>query len=149
MTLRAACLALLVLASSVANAQGTLQSIRLAPIAQPNVQAAQVDQAAVEKARLERENRRLREENAALKQQVDDFTALGGSNVHAYCASKDTSRNTAGAETTCGGNLACEPVSGLCKTSCTSTSDCATGSCEICGHETQGICTVARTDRCG
>jgi hypothetical protein len=139
----------MVLASSVANAQAALQSIRIAPLAQPKVQAAQIDEATLEKARLERENRRLREENEALKKQVDDFTALGGSNVHAYCASQNTSRNTAGAETTCGGNLACEPVSGLCKTSCTSTSDCATGSCEICGNETQGICTVAATGRSG
>jgi opacity protein-like surface antigen len=142
----AACLCLVVAA---AQAQ-TMQPIKIQQL-QPatNVgQVAQVDQAALEKAKLERENKRLREENAALKKQVDDFTALGGSNVHAYCANETTSRNTSGAEQACGANLKCDQVTGLCKTACTTTSDCAVGACEICGSDTQGICTTTGTGRC-
>ena len=117
----------------VAGAQAqTMQPIKIQQI-QPatNVgQVAQVDQAALEKARLERENKKLREENAALKKQVDDFTALGGSNVHAYCPADQpyTSRNTAGAESDCGrAGYTCEPVSGLCRTSCQTSDMCAGG----------------------
>lgn len=121
-----ACLAACLLAATAASAQTTMQPIRL----QPNVQAAQIDPAAAEKARLERENKKLREENAALKKQVDDFTALGGSNVHAYCpaGSPNTSRNTSGAETDCGNaGYTCEPVSGQCHTSCQTSDMCAGG----------------------
>ena len=124
----AACLCLVVAA---AQAQ-TMQPIKIQQL-QPatNVgQVAQVDQAALEKAKLERENKRLREENAALKKQVDDFTALGGSNVHAYCpAGQPTiSRNTSGAEANCGAaGYTCEPVSGQCRTSCQTSDMCAGG----------------------
>lgn len=137
----------LCLVVAAAQAQ-TMQPIRIQQVQAPATQVAQVDEAALEKARLERENKRLREENAALKKQVDDFTALGGSNVHAYCANETTSRNTAGAEQACGANLKCDAVSGMCKTACTSTNDCAAGACEICGSDTQGVCTTAPTGRC-
>lgn len=138
----------LCLVVAAAQAQ-TVQPIRLQPIQSPaTTQAAQIDQAALEKQRLERENKKLRDENAALKKQVDDFTALGGSNVHAYCANPTTSRNTSGAEQSCGANLKCDQVTGLCKTACTTTSDCAVGACEICGTDTQGVCTTVPTSRC-
>jgi hypothetical protein len=84
----------------------------------------------MEKAKLERENRKLREENAALKKQVDDFTALGGSNVYAYCPAgqPNVSRNTSGAESDCGrAGYTCEPVSGQCRTSCQTSDMCAGG----------------------
>ena len=119
----AACLA----AASAAHAQ---TAMRIQPLQAPNVQAAQVDPAVIEKARLERENRKLKEENAALKKQVDDFTALGGSNVHAYCpaGSPTISRNTSGAETDCGDSgYTCEAVSGLCHTTCQTSDMCAGG----------------------
>ena len=144
---RAILLATLVLCASAAQAQTAMQIQRIqTPALNP---AAQIDQAALEKAALERENKRLKEENAALKKQVADFTALGGSNVHAYCANATTSRTTSGAEQACGANLTCDQITGTCKTSCTTTSDCAAGACEICGTDTQGVCATAPTGRCG
>jgi hypothetical protein len=128
MKLRLASLAAGLLLVASAQAQ-TLQSIKLAPAVRPNVDVAQVDQAALERAALEKENKRLREENAALKKRVDDLTTLGGSEVHAYCPNQDTSRNTAGAESDCSGagGYTCEPVSGLCRTSCQTTDMCSRG----------------------
>jgi hypothetical protein len=120
----------------VAGAQAqTMQPIKMRPI-QPAPAAVQPGQLTMvqtpemEIAKLERENRKLREENAALKKQVDDFTALGGSNVHAYCpAGQPTiSRNTSGAEANCGAaGYTCEPVSGQCRTSCQTSDMCAGG----------------------
>ena len=124
---RAIIVASFVLCVSAAQAQ---TAMRIQPLQAPAVQAAQIDPAMLEKARLERENKRLKEENAALKQQVDDFTALGGSNVHAYCpaGSPYTSRNTSGAEADCGAaGYTCEPVSGQCRTSCQTSDMCAGG----------------------
>lgn len=129
MTVRfAALVTSLCLLVSAASAQ-TVQPIRLAPVVRPSVDAAQIDQAALEKAALERENKRLREENAQLKKRLDDMTSLGGSEVHAYCPDRETSRNTAGAESSCAGagGYTCEPVSGLCRTSCQTTDMCAAG----------------------
>jgi hypothetical protein len=115
-----------------AQAQTMMQPIKIQQVQPaPNVgQVAQVDQAALEKARLERENKKLREENAALRKQVDDFTALGGSNVHAYCPAgqPNISRNTSGAEADCSrAGYTCEPVSGQCRTSCQTSDMCAGG----------------------
>ena len=126
MKLKLAALVACLLAASVAGAQ-TIQPIQLAP--RPNAQVMEIDQQALEKAKLERENAKLREENAALKKRVDDLTTLGGSEVHAYCATPGTSRNTAGAESECrdNGGYMCEPVSGLCRTSCQTTNMCAGG----------------------
>ena len=128
-----ACLAAsLCLFVTAAQAQ-TMQPIKLQPIQPANAQPAQVmmvNTPEMEKAKLERENRKLREENAALKKQVDDFTALGGSNVHAYCPAgqPNISRNTSGAESDCGrAGYTCEPVSGQCRTSCQTSDMCAGG----------------------
>ena len=99
-----ACLtACLFAAAAAAQAQTAIQPIKMQMV-QPNVQIAQVKDPALEVARLERENKRLREENEALKKRVDDFTRLGGSEVHAYCPADNPtiSRNTAGAESDCG-----------------------------------------------
>ena len=102
----------------------------------PAAQAAQVDQDALARRKLETDNRRLqaeneklRQENAALNARIVDFTKLGGSEVHAYCAGPTTSRNTAGAENDCStsGGYTCEPVSGLCRTSCQTSDMCAGG----------------------
>lgn len=125
-----ACLTACLFAAAVAaQAQTAIQPIKLQSV-QPNVQVAQVKDPALEVARLERENKRLREENEALKKRVDDFTRLGGSEVHAYCpaGSPTLSRNTSGAENNCGAaGYTCEPVSGLCRTSCQTSDMCAGG----------------------
>ena len=125
-----ACLtACLFVAAAAAQAQTAIQPIKMQMV-QPNVQIAQVKDPALEVARLERENKRLREENEALKKRVDDFTRLGGSEVHAYCPADNPtlSRNTAGAENDCGAaGYTCEPVSGQCRTSCQTSNMCAAG----------------------
>lgn len=118
-------LALALTIASTASAQ-TMQAIRPVQLATPATQAAQIDTAALEKQRMERELAKLREENAVLKQRVDAMTSLGGSQVHAYCPSPSTSRNTAGAEANCNqAGYNCEPVSGLCRTSCQTSDMCA------------------------
>lgn len=111
-------------------ATASAQNLQIQPIkmAQPAAQATQIDTAAIEKTRLERENARLREENSALKQRVDAMTSLGGSEVKAYCpvGNPGISRNTAGAESNCAqAGYNCEPVSGLCRTSCQTSDMCA------------------------
>jgi regulator of replication initiation timing len=124
-----ACLTACLFAASAAQAQTAIQPIKMQMV-QPNVQIAQVKDPALEVARLERENKRLREENEALKKRVDDFTRLGGSEVHAYCPAENPnlSRNTSGAENNCGAaGYTCEPVSGLCRTSCQTSDMCAGG----------------------
>lgn len=126
----AACL----LAASAASAQN-LQTIKLLPPS-GQLEAAQVDQAAMARRSLEVENKKLRDDNArletenqALSARIDAFTTPGGSEVHAYCPSPTISRNTAGAETNCdlSGGFACEPASGLCHTSCETSEMCAGG----------------------
>jgi len=106
-----------------------------APIDHPALQATELDQDALERRRLEKENRQLRAENDRLKAEnaelsgrVENFSKLGGSEVHAYCADGQTSRNTAGAQSDCTrSGYQCEPVSGLCRTSCQTTDMCAAG----------------------
>ena len=79
-------------------------------------------------AKLEAENRALQEENIRLREQNRALTELGGSQVRAYCPSAQVSRNTAGAENNCGSSgYNCEPVSGLCHTSCNTGAECAEG----------------------
>jgi len=120
----AACL----ITAALAQAQ-TLQTIKIAPLAQPAAATAQIDQEALARQKLESENKKLREENAALKQRVENFSNVGGSEVRAYCPVPGISRNTAGAEANCAdaGGYMCEPVSGLCRTSCQTSDMCAGG----------------------
>lgn len=129
MKLKVAGLLACLFAASIAGAQNVapIQQLQMAP--RPATQATQINTEAMEKARLERENARLREENAALKQRVDSLTSVGGSEVRAYCPTPGTSRNTAGAESNCqdNGGYMCEPVSGLCRTSCQTSDMCAGG----------------------
>lgn len=73
-----------------------------------------------------RDNAALQQQVADLQQRLAEATRLGGSAVTAYCESDTVSRNTAGARNDCGARgYKCEPVSGLCKTVCTVTTDCA------------------------
>jgi hypothetical protein len=144
--------------ASLATAQ-QLQSIK--PIAMPAPATAPVQQAPAQaddatqvapqadaavanaidrEALLDAQNKKLREsnnalkaENASLKEQLAALTSHGGSNVHAWCPSGTTSRNTAGDEADCAasGNT-CEPVSGLCRTTCQSSDMCAGGyTCDV------------------
>jgi hypothetical protein len=123
MNIKSLVFATCLMTASLAHAQN-LQTIKLPPPGQ--LEAVQVDQNAVAIRKLEIENQKLREENAALKQRIENFTRLGGSEVHAYCPSAATSRNTAGAESNCAaGGYSCEPVTGLCRESCDTSAVCA------------------------
>lgn len=128
MKLKSLVVAACLVAASFAHAQ-TLQTIKIAPLAQPAAAAAQIDQEALARQKLEADNKKLREENAALQQRVENFINVGGSEVRAYCPTPGTSRNTAGAEANCAdaGGYMCEPVSGLCRTSCQTSDMCAGG----------------------
>ena len=84
-------------------------------------------------AELKRQNAELAGQVGSLTASLAEFTSKGGSAVHAYCedtpsASLGLSRNTAGVQSDCtaSGNL-CEPVSGLCRTTCQTTAMCAPG----------------------
>ncbi len=78
-------------------------------------------------AALQQQNNRLTQQNRTLQQQIAQLTSRGGSLVRAYCVNDTTSRNTAGVQASCG-SYQCEPVSGLCRTQCDRTTDCALGS---------------------
>ena len=128
MKLKSLVVAACLVAGSLAQGQN-LQTIKIAPLAQPATATAQIDQEALARQKLESENKKLREENAALQQRVENFINVGGSEVRAYCPTPGTSRNTAGAEANCAdaGGYMCEPVSGLCRTSCQTSDMCAGG----------------------
>lgn len=83
-------------------------------------------------ARIAQLQRERREANAKLTEAlatIEQMTQRGGSLVRAYCEG-NMSRNTAGGTEACG-RYACGDSSGLCKTSCSASPDCATGySCE-------------------
>jgi hypothetical protein len=63
-----------------------------------------------------------------LKKQISDMTRKGGQLVRAYCETETMSRNTAGAATNCAATgFRCEAVSGLCRTRCMRSDECASG----------------------
>jgi len=95
-----------------------------------------LDYAALYKKEQEK-NRRLEAENQTLKRQLEEISKPGGSLVHAYCDGDYISRNTAGASNNCGvKGYACEPVSGLCRTSCQGSDTCAQGyTCDDYDHQ--------------
>lgn len=117
--------------ASIAAAQNIVPTQQLQVAPRPAAEVTQIDQPALELSRLQRENARLKEENAALRQRIEALTTLGGSEVHAYCpdpTSLRISRNTAGTESNCAlSGYLCEPVSGLCRTSCQTSDMCAAG----------------------
>ena len=138
-----------VLAGSLALAQTvqTVQPIRAvqpAPAVQPQVVQPVAEQGAPQyvdrTAQLEAQNKHLRESNLALKQEnaqlkarMDAMTTRGGSEVRAWCPAATVSRNTAGATANCAtAGYTCEPVSGLCRTSCQTSDMCAGGfTCDV------------------
>ena len=114
----------------------SVQPAQLAVSPTPQLQVAEVDEQAAALRKSQNENKKLREENsrllgenASLNDRIGEFTRLGGSEVRAYCPAATTSRNTAGAEANCRdlGGYTCEPVSGLCHTSCQVSDMCAPG----------------------
>lgn len=118
----------------VQNPRAQPSTQKVAPVAAPAIDAAVVDEHAVnQKLRekinaMKRENAALQAENAALKSRLNEYTSKTGSEVHAYCENRDTSANTAGASTDCNrSGYVCDAVSGLCKTSCQTTDMCAPG----------------------
>lgn len=133
MKLRTLALAGLLVFATAASGQATrmVQPIKIAPTTVAPIEAHTTElDLQQEIAALKRENARLEAENAALKSQVEGYSVLGGSQVHAYCAagSNTMSRNTAGAESNCANaGYTCEPVSGQCRTSCQTSDMCAGG----------------------
>jgi hypothetical protein len=88
----------------------------------------QKEQCTKENQQLRDQNKTLQQQNSDLQKKLNATTHPGGSAVKAYCESPTVSRNTAGATNNCGATgYMCEPVSGLCRTSCTSSQDCASG----------------------
>ena len=120
-----AVLAGLLLASPTALAQNPP---RVAPTpAVPAKAITAIDYQALYRSEVEK-NKDLKGQVASLTQRIDEMTRPDGSLVRAYCETPTMSRNTAGASNDCGRNgFACEPVSGLCRTSARSTSECAPG----------------------
>lgn len=99
-------------------------------VAQPNSDLAEkamtIEEARERIAQLQRDKR---EANARLTEALEtirQMTTRGGSLVRAYCEDRSISRNTAGGTEDCGRYI-CGDSSGLCKTSCNASSDCATG----------------------
>lgn len=75
---------------------------------------------------LRAENDGLKTENADLKEQIRQLTSKGGKLVQAYCSTQTSSMNTAGESSDCGqSGYTCEPVSGLCRTSCQNSDMCS------------------------
>lgn len=84
--------------------------------------------AAIEKLQAQRSELRLklRDSDARLNEalaRIDEMTRPSGSLVRAYCKDVGLSANTAGATENCGRYI-CGQVDGLCKKTCTVTSDC-------------------------
>lgn len=121
-------------------AQVPVRPAQQAPQAQPGlavdattVLKNQLHQCEQERLQLDQENdglrqqvQQLQQQKAALQQQLDETVHPGGSLVKAWCESETVSRNTAGAYSDCG-VYACEPVSGLCRTSCSAAVQCRQG----------------------
>jgi hypothetical protein len=144
MKLRTLAVAALLAFSAAASSQTTMrpvQPMRPMPAPTPTAQAAPIEAHTAELEaskkisalehdvkRLETENADLKAKNTDLQGQVTGFSTLGGSLVHAYCPADNnvTSKNTAGAQADCGAaGYTCEPVSGLCRTSCQTSDMCA------------------------
>lgn len=76
--------------------------------------------------KLRREKREIDTRLTEALATIEQMTSRGGSLVRAYCESPQLSRNTAGGSEDCG-RYRCGEVDGLCKKSCSLSSDCATG----------------------
>ena len=103
------------------------------PVDDPEALKARIRQLKEQNQALAEERDALTRERNILQARIDEMTAPGGSLVIAYCPSREISRNTAGAEEDCSSvGYVCNPVSGLCHTSCQGTDHCASGyACDI------------------
>jgi len=103
------------------------------PVDDPEALKARIRQLKEQNQALAEERNALAGERDALAAKINEMTALGGSLVTAYCASREISRNTAGAEEDCSTvGYVCDPVSGLCHTTCQGTDHCASGyACDV------------------
>jgi hypothetical protein len=103
------------------------------PVDDPEALKARIRQLKEQNQALAEERDALIGERDALQATINEMTALGGTLVTAYCASREISRNTAGAEEDCtSAGYVCAPVSGFCHTTCQSTDHCASGfACDV------------------
>jgi len=103
------------------------------PVDDPEALKARIRQLKEQNQTLTNERDALVGERDALAVKINEMTALGGSLVTAYCPSREVSRNTAGAEEDCSTvGYVCDPVSGLCHTTCQGTDHCASGyACDV------------------
>lgn len=124
MKLHGVALAVLLM-SSAASAQNAARVIAPPSVAPPKSVATAIDYQTMYQREVDK-NKQLKGEVASLTQRINEMTRPGGSLVQAYCESPTVSRNTAGATSDCARNgFACEPVSGLCRTSARSSDECA------------------------
>jgi hypothetical protein len=99
-------------------------------------------------AELRRENATLNSTVVSLRASLAAFTSKGGSAVHAYCedtatAGSGLSVTSAGAREDCASSgYLCQPVSGLCRTTCQTTAMCAPG--WVCDTDAQHCIPVGR-----
>ncbi len=109
------------------NPSANANNIKLAPT---------VESLQAENAKLKQKIQSLQSEIATLNGRIGNFTSKGGSEVHAYCESQFVSVNTAGAREDCDlGGYICGEVTGLCKTQCSTSNDCAGGfACDMGAH---------------
>lgn len=131
-----ALLALLIVTPALAQVMRLPRPVVIQPLPAPSTTEMEANDIAektmtVEEARkkifeLYREKRELNAKLTEALATIQQMTTREGSQVRAYCESKDVSRNTAGATENCADSgFSCSPVDGLCRKSCTVATDCA------------------------
>jgi hypothetical protein len=131
-------------AATASDAAQAVPAEPIGPVQTPEALAAANKQ-------LRENNRLLRNENSALKDRILQMTTPGGSQVRAYCPNESTSRNTAGAEANCAASgYTCEAVSGLCRTTCSTSDQYAGGyTCNPCNRQCEYTAGGVKPSNCG